>query len=348
MKELWNPLVLFLQTLISRLKGPTPEQRVREQEIHQAIERVVDQVNPRLRALGGYRKKLFPVVGRTTAYIQELIGQVPGPVLVNKQTWSSEPMVNSLFGSVERMRKVLSGPEVRKYVKQHPVGAELFAAFAAMPEVKRQLGVELVGDTLKRDVRQTTVSFMNQEIALVGESLEEVRKALADDVLDLLVSFALEDILGQESRISEIEERLRVVRLKLRVAGTRSHGAGLLLADDPDPTNERESLSARIAELEKDLEREKRGLSTLDDYLDKLVELLTHPETYIGLEKVSVRLDRMNIVREGADDETAPEIEFTRGRRGDKMARVVMLIRFPRSELLEAGSGLREAERYLG
>jgi hypothetical protein len=89
-------------------------------------------------------------------------------------------------------------------------------------------------------------------------------------------------------------------------------------------------------------------LTTLDDYLDKLVALLAHPESHLGLEQVRVRLDRMNIVREDADDNTAPEIEFTRGRRGGKPARVIMLIRFPRSELLEAGSGLREAERYLG
>lgn len=348
MKSLWNQLILLLQTLFPWLKAPTPEQLRHEQEIHQAIEQVVDQVNPRLRALGGYRKNLFPVVERSAVYIKEQIDRIPGPYLVNRETWNDEPIVNSLFGSVKRMRKVLSGPAVRKYVKQHAGGGELFAAFVAMPEIRRQLGVELVGDTLKRDVRQTTVSFMNQEAVVIGASEQEVRQALFDDVLGVLVSFAQEDILGQESRISEVEERLRVVRLKLRLAGTRSTGAGLLLADDADQSNQRELLSSRIDELEQDLEREKRGLSTLDDYLDRLVELLTHPEAYIGLESVRMRLDRMNILREDADDDTAPEIEFTRVRRIDKLARVVMIIQFPRSEMLEPGAGLRDAERYLG
>lgn len=348
MKNLWTRILVFIATVLPWLKGPSPEQRLREQEVNKAIERVVDLINPRLRAVGGYRKKLYPVVDHTTSYIQELASQLPGPVPVNSKTWSREPMVNALFGSLDRMHKVLSGPEVRRYVRQHPVGDELFAFFAAMPEVKRQLGVELVGETMQRDVRQTAVSFTSHEVALVGESEEETRQALEKDVLDLIVSLMAEDILGQESRIWELEERLRVVRLKLKVASTKSHGAGLLLDDNPDRVKEQESLSGRVSELEKDLEREKRGLSGLDDYLDRLVALLTHPERHLALERVSVRLDRMNIVREGGDDSTAPEIDFVRGRRGDKLARVLMLIRFPRSELLEAGSGLREAERYLG
>jgi hypothetical protein len=256
--------------------------------------------------------------------------------------------VNSLFGSVERMRWILSGPEVRRYRKQHPLGDDLYALFAAMPVVKRQLGVELVGETLHKDVRQTAVSFANHEVAVVGESEEEVRQALAGEALELLVSLAVQDILEQESRISELEERLRISRIKLKVADARSRGVGRLLDDNPKQPQERDALEGRIDELRKDLERDKRGLATLDDYLDRLVELLAHPETHFGLERVSVRLDRMNIIREGADESSGTEIEFTRGRRGDKLARVLTLIRFPRSELLEDGDRLREIERYLG
>jgi len=348
MKNLWSGLILFIQTLLSRIKGPSPEQRRNQRTVNQAVERMVDEVNPRLRAVGSYRRKLYPVAEHAISHIQGLTEQVPGPILVSSETWSSQPEVNALFGSVKRMRQVLSGPEVRRYLKQHPLGGDLYAVFVAMPDVRRQLGVELVGDTMQRDVRQTAVSFMNQEVALVGECEEEVREALAKDALDLLVGFVLEDILRQESRVSEIEERLRITRLKLRVAATRAQGAGLLLDDNPDQRAGSESLAERVTELEKDLEREKRGLATLDDYLNKLVEQLTHPEAHIGLETVRVRLDRMNIVREGADDATSTEVEFTRGRRGDTPGRVVALIRFPRSELLEAGAGLRDAERYLG
>ena len=346
MNELWHKLVQVAETQWERFKIRNAEQRRHEMEVNQGVERVLEQVNPRLRAIGSYRTKLFPVVERAQAYVQELIVQIPGPVFVNRQTWSSEPMVNALFGSVERMRWILSGPEVRRYLKQHPVGADCYAIIAAQPIVKRQLGVELVGETLHKDVSQTAVSFSDHQVALVREGEEEVRKALAPDVLDLLVSLAAQDILEQEARVAEFEERLRIVRLKLRIIDTRVQGAGVLLDDNTERLGERDTLAARAAELEKDLGRERRGLTGLGEYLDRLVELLSHPEAHLGLERVRIRLDRMNILRE--DTGTGTEIEFTRGRRGDKPARVLAIIRFPRTEVLEDSERLREVERYLG
>lgn len=348
MKDLWRKLVTHTAAQWSHIKARKAGQRRHEQKVNQAIERIVDQVDPRLRAVGGYRKKLFPVVERAMAHVEKLAEQVPGPILVNRQTWSKEPLVNALFGGLDRMRWVLTGPDVRRYRKQHPVGGDFYALFAAMPEVRNQLGVGLVGETMHKDVRQTVVSFANHEVALVAESEEEVRRALPEEALELLVSLAIQEILEQESRVSEIEERLRIVRLKLRVAKTKSHGIGLLLEDNPDQLEEADKLQARVVELERDLKREKRGLDGLDDYLDRLVGVLGHPEAHFGLETVRVRLDRMNIVREDEDEGGSTEIEFTRGRRGDKLARVIALVRFPRGELLEDSDRLREIERYLG
>jgi hypothetical protein len=348
MKDLWQRFIRFTQTQWSGLKLRNLEQRRREKEVNQAVERVVDQVNPHLRAVGSYRKKLFPVVEHVQKYLRSLAIQVPGPVLINRQTWSSDPFVNALFGSIDRMRRILSGPEVRSYLKRHPLGGDCFAIIAAHPDVKHQLGIELVGETLQRDVRQTAVSFRDHEVAVVSETEEKVRQELARGVLELLVSIAAQDILEQESRIAEIEERLRIVRLKLKVAEISLHGAGLLLDDNPDHGKERDTLAARVDELEKDLERERRGMTTLDDYLNRLVGLMAHPETHLGLERVKVHLDRMNILRQDGGEGGGTEIEFVRGRRGNKLARVISIIRFPRSEVLEETDRLQEAARYLG
>jgi hypothetical protein len=269
-------------------------------------------------------------------------------VLINRRTWNNDPFVNAQFGSVDRMRRVLSSSEVRSYLKRHPVGGDCFAIIAAYPDVKHQLGIELVGETLQKDVRQTAVSFRDHEVAVVSDTEHDVRQELARGVLDLFVSIAARDILEQESRIAEIEERLRIVRLKLKVAESSAHGAGLLLDDKPDHGKERDALAARVDELEKDLERERRGLITLDDYLNRLLVLMAHPEAHLGVDRVKVRLDRMNILREDGGESVGTEIEFVRGRRGDKLARVISIIRFPRSEVLADTDRLQEAARYLG
>lgn len=345
MKDFWDQFLHHAKALLSLLNVRSPEERLHERGINEAVERVVDQVNPRLRAVSGYRKQLYPVVERAMVHTRELAQQVPGPILLDRRTWAEDPLVNALFGGFKRMRWVLTGVEVRRYVKEHPIGGDCFALLAVMPEVRQQLGMELTGNVVRRDVRQTTVSFSNHEVALVGESEQEVRDALSEAALELLVGLAEQDITEQESRITELDDRLRILRLKRKVANTRSHGAAFILDDSPQQLKERQKIEARIAELELDLAEERRGLETLDDYLQRLVGKLEHPESLLGLEGTGMSLDRMNIVREG--DGGPEEISFTRVRRGDKLMRVVALVRFPRSELLDEEERLRAIDRYL-
>ena len=348
MKALWNRLVGEVSARWEQTRIRNAEQRRHENEIKQTVERVVEQVNPRLRAVGSYRKKLFPVVERAREYVEELTLRVPGPIPVDRESWSNQPLVNTLFGSVDRMRWVLSGPAVRRYLKEHPVGGDCYAIIAAFPDVSGRLGVEMVSGIMRKDMRQSVLSFSEHEVAVVGGSEAEVREDLQGVALDLLVSLAVQDILEQESRVAEIEERLRIVKLKLRVADTRAKGTGLLLDEDLDSLKDRETLTARVSELEKDLARESRGMGGLEQYLDRTVELLAHPEAHLGLERETLRLDRMNIVRKETDDRPGREIEFTRVRRGDRLARVIALIRFERSEVLEDAERLKQVERYLG
>jgi hypothetical protein len=103
MKDLFGRLLLFAEEQFSHLRVRSAERRLKETEIGLAVERVVDQVNPRLRGLGGYRKRLAPVVEECLNRARELAGQVPGPVRVDRRAWATDPCVNALFGGVERM-----------------------------------------------------------------------------------------------------------------------------------------------------------------------------------------------------------------------------------------------------
>ena len=80
MKDFWNQFLRLVKALLSLLKVRSPEERLHERGINEAVERVVDQVNPRLRAVGGYRKRLYPVVERAMVHTRELAQQVPGPI----------------------------------------------------------------------------------------------------------------------------------------------------------------------------------------------------------------------------------------------------------------------------
>ena len=337
----------LLEEGLAGLRPKSAEQRRHEADVHRAVEQVVDQVNPRLRAVSGYRRRLFPVVEKTLAYAGELAARAPEPLLFDRQRWAQDPRVNALFGDLEGMRRVLTGPEVRRFLRDRPLGGDCYAVLASAPDLRTQLGMELAGETIRRDVRQTTLSFADHEVLLPSESEQELRRRLAALATETLVGIAVEDILLREARITELDDRLRIVRIKARALEARSRGAAFDPAGGSAQLREAASLRARAGELEQELAGARAGLEGLEDYLDRLIERLARPEDRLSLKEVRLRLDRMNIVRAGGTDADSNEIVFHRVQRGDAPARVIHLIRFPRSELLEDRERLRGIETYL-
>jgi len=349
MNSVFNSFSLWFQEVWSRQKVQGAERRLRERAVDLAIERIVDQANPALRGLGGYRRKLFPVVEQLLRYSDELVAQIPGPITLDPDSWSSDPLVNALFGDVQRIRQVLSGPAVRHRLEQRPVndGGDLYALLAVMPLERNQLGTKLFGDQVRRDVKQKTLSFIDHELYAVTERMPDTRRTLSGQIVDLIVSIAIADIVAQEERIAALEQAVRMLRLKLKVVNPRAGAVELMLNSSGQHLAEREQLQARIDEAERDLADTSRGLGDIAQYLDRLIALLDHPERHIGLERMHLWLDRMNIVRDRHDEE-ASEIELVRGRRPDQPGRAAQFIRFPRRLIMSGEERLSEVERHLG
>ena len=369
---LWRRVLLSGQEQWSRLRVRNAEKRLQQSAVDLAIERIVDQTNPALRGLAGYRRRLSPVVAPLLDYGATLLSQIPGPVTVDPESWAKDPLVNALFGDTQRIRRVVSGPVVRAWLKQHPseplsesgprsalLGAnperpasaprtdDLYALLVAMPEEHSQLGIELVSGQLRRDVKQTTLGFGDLEVAAVAGGMDELRETLRPRVIDLVVSIGLERIVAQEERIAALEQGLRMLRLKRKVIDPRASGLDLLLAGSSAHLAEQQRLDARIAETERDLADASRGLGDIAEYLQRLATELSHPEKDIGLERMRLWVDRMNIVRDRADPD-AREISLVRARRPDRPGRIALYIRFPRHLIISADERLADVERHLG
>jgi hypothetical protein len=155
------------------------------------------------------------------------------------------------------------------------------------------------------------------------------------------------EIAGQEERIAELEDRLRMTRIKRKAVCPGARGLDFLHDGSEGHLAEYETLGKRIEELEQALSQARVGLATLDDHLDRLRSILEQPERYIGARPERVRLDRMNVVREDADHQESQEIELLRGYRADQAGRVLLLIRFRREDLIPDSERLAEVERFL-
>jgi hypothetical protein len=116
MNNLWQDLKRIAGERWSQRQAAAARRRRRERTIHEAIERVIDQVDPRLRGLSGYRRKLQDGVAAALDHSAELARRIPGPVTLNRETWAQDPLLNAMFADPERIRWVLSSPDVCAYL----------------------------------------------------------------------------------------------------------------------------------------------------------------------------------------------------------------------------------------
>jgi hypothetical protein len=341
-------LRLWAQERVSRLRVQSAERRLHESAVHLACERIVSQVNPTLRGLPGYRRRLFPVAERLLAHGESLIRAIPGPVTLDPASWAADPLVNALFGNLSQLQQVLSGRAVQRWLKEHPAtDGELFGLLLAMPQERRQLGMELIGDRVQRDVKQTTLGFTDIEVAAVADGMDALRRSLLQPVVDVMVSIGHARIEAREERIAQLEAAVRMLKLKLKVVNPRVGGVDLVLGSSSAHLAEQARLQGRIDDAERDLADARQGLANIEEYLDCLINELDHPERELHFETMRLWLDRMNIIRDRST-EGAHEIGLVRARRPDRPGRIALYVHFPRRLVQDPDERLADIARQIG
>lgn len=348
MTDASNPLALWFQEGLSRLRVRGAERRLRSSAAELACERIVTQINPALRGMPGYRRRLLPVARGLLEHCETLLGSIPGPIEMDPSAWARDPLVNAFFADIPRLRQVVSGRTVQRWLKDHPTyDGDLVGLLVAMPQERHQLGMELVNGRVQRDVKQTTLSFADIEVVAVADGMGALRRVLVQPLSDLIVSLAQARIAEREARIEDLDQGLAMLRSKLNSVNPRLAGPDLALTAGSSRIAERERLQAQIQELERDRQDARRGLADIREYLDCVVQELAHPELELHLEAMDLWLDRMNVIRDRRCDD-AREIRLVRARRSDRPGRVAQFVRFPRGLVLGLGERLDEVQRRLG
>jgi hypothetical protein len=306
-------------------------------DLARAVERVVDAISPRLRVVPGYERILRGPVVATFRHIDELGESVPGPLLCCRSTFSEDPRINAFFVSPKHIQEVFSqSSEVRRLFDANPLAAECFALMCVRREERSQLGMALVGDEVRNDVLQTSVSFTDHHVFSPGNDETAARCALKCCMFDGLLAHIKRHAVDSARRVEDLESRLRGLRGRLR-----SQGQG------PDAEQARERLSAEIHELERQLAAEDARPMTVNEQLDLVAEALSNPAQYLSTEPFSLRLSRMAIKLEKGSTEPGYELDLSEIRIASHRPRVGALVRFPREDLLPQPDFLKEADLFL-
>ncbi|MCK7580850.1 MAG: hypothetical protein MZV65_37985 [Chromatiales bacterium] len=322
--------------------------RRRNLALREAIDMVVAGTDPRIRAVSGYGRKLKPAVERMLAYLDACGKWLQPPVEISARAWSTDPLLRMLFANAGDLREVFSAsPELRAFFRDHPESPEAYVGLAATRRERRTLGSALHGEVLQRQVAQTIVHFTDHSVFGVCDSERELRAQVERRGFAFLVGEALERLVSEHSRRHGLEAGQHLLQLQLKALEYKQRAVDTLY-------DTRGTVDARIAALREQLHAGQHALDeararlvTLDDYVASIGEVLSRPEQHLAEKRTSLRVNHMN-VKVDAPDEPADQVVFSEIIIGTHAPRVVLLGRYPRSELLPERDRLDEAVQRLG
>jgi len=307
--------------------------------LRRAIEQVVDGVDPRLRAVLDYARKLTPAVERTIAYFIDCGQWLAAPVEFSVRRWVSDPLVRTLFGTAAELQRFFSDdPGVRAYFRDHPLAEEVYIGLGVTRHERRAFGVAMSGEVIQRDVPQTVISFSDYRLFGACDNEQQLRENIEQRGFGFLIGEALERIVEQESRAQGRKHGKQILELRLRgLMQKRSAMDSLYYESNAQLDDEIAKLRTRLMREQEALALSHGETTVLDDYLAGISAVLADPERYVKRETVRLRINRMNIKVE-SPDAPADELTFSEVTIGHRPPRVVVLTRFPRRDLLVKGS----------
>lgn len=325
--------------------GSESRGRYPESLIEMATERAVDGTDSRLRALPGYRKRLREPVIKAIDHVVALVDAIPEPLMAGAREHGTEPRLAAVFSSAGDMLNLLGrDPALTEFLASaEGCGAERATALLLAERVERKiLGMDLVGDQVRRDVPQVAVSFAAHRLLDPHVSEAETRRQLKRRAFDHLLTLALTRIAEARVERADLTRQRDLLRRKLSALEHGGWSFAPMEEGHPDPAamqTELESITTQLNALGVD-----QGL--LVAHLGIVVDLLGDAERQLWAEPITVFLDPMNIQRE-ARDPTARRLDLW-DLRNARDRRVVMLpLTIAPTELPARVDLVAAAERYL-
>lgn len=300
--------------LLDWFRQSTPKisaERISPALIEESIDYVVKMTDTRLTLVNHYRARLEGPVTRTLQYLGSVRSNLPAIRNVGPSSWSQDHCIRAFFARpTDFLNAFAHSQALHNFTASAPITTPIYTVLAMELNEQKHFGVGLQGDTMVRDVAQTTLNFAQPRLRMFAATEEELIHSMSRRLLDELAIIALERMQTEQDERRELEEHRSL--LSARLATFRQRGAGVdsFLGAAGDSLSESES-----SQLLKQLELNETRLAalgspseTLDRQLDYLAEILAEPMRFIQVELRHPHINNMNIV---VGEDKGTEIEFT-------------------------------------
>lgn len=295
----------FLRKLFEDDNAGAPSGRVSEKLMHVAIEHVIDATDPRLRLVSNYARKLTPAVETAVLHVMGIAERLPPARRLDRASFVTDTWVNALFGSADSMQRIVSlDPQVLAF-RERPEAAGLtqfYGMLACRRDERRVLAPARQGEVIHQDVPRTQISFSEHALHELQPVERDAYRGIMRRGYDFLAGCALERIANLRDQRETLSERYRLHLGKLQALRRGGHGIGVLDRNEPDAAT-LAAAEADLARIERELEDATTSLQTLDDYLEQVAHVLSHPADHLWDSSAERRLDRLGVL---VEDPTQP------------------------------------------
>jgi hypothetical protein len=303
-----------------------------EEVIDWATEKLVDGTDSRLRLVSGYKRKLRDCVERSVTFVDETVENLPPPLAIDPRAFTTDGQIRAWFGTIQTLREAFSlSLPVRQFISE--VGnaslAQFFAGMRTSISEKTVLVPQLRGVVIQREVPRTAFSFIDHMVVAPAASEEALRLELKERAYMNLVERSLRHLVSIKRHKGELEKQRTLLRSKLRTLESTQLGMQPFAAAKPTEPGDVASLEAKLDEIEAELGQTAASIETLDQYLSRVIEVMSKPEDQLRITPAAVRVTQMGFVVPDESPEKCDEVEYTNVEARGLGVFAIRLVTFP-------------------
>jgi hypothetical protein len=343
----------LLNRLVAALFGggqPSLDDAAERQLIAEAIEAVVDTVEPRVRYRAGYAGKLEPCVRKTIAHLRAIAREPMEPVLMARAAWHDDPRLNAFFATADDVPACLGRSQELRAFFADPSNADVQLAYALLGMKKEERTVfapQFEGDALKQDVPQVSVSFSGHRLVAPRATQAAARLEIGRRIIQRFGQVALSRIVALDNKAIELQQHKAYLAARLRLLNLARDGMEGIVSDPATIGEQIKAVERELKEAVDDYIETKASLATLDGYIEQIDDVFSHPEQHLTLTHTPLRLTRMGFKADAGTTGPVNELILTELTVGENLQAAVAVVRCPRSELPPKEDLVAKAERYL-
>lgn len=315
----------LFQKLSSLLLPDPPPDAV----VAQAIEHIVQVVDPALRMAGGLEHRLEPAVKAALDYCAGLTARLPEPLEVNTGVFATDPLVHAFFASNEDIESMLGRSEaVREFLSDgsNAFATECYALLGMRRQTKTVMGTALHGEMLQADAPRQLLYFTDHTLRELTHSEADTRARLNVVAFDSLI---------QSFADAQKEKRAKRDELRIALEMERATGGGSLVPTEKD---------WRVSSLMESYRTATESLAP-DRVADDLAAWLETSSSRLYLQDCSVAVDSLGVIApEGVEDEGYHQIRCPELVGRDRRRWIVTLVRISCPEARDAVESQKRKE----